>query len=82
MGGDIIGKFIYFWAFIIGVIIFGRIFGFMNDTKTAIIVLIASSIVYLVWVIGRSKAAQRREERENENRKNTIKVKGQGNKRR
>ncbi|MCQ2545082.1 MAG: hypothetical protein MJ144_01455 [Clostridia bacterium] len=82
MGGDVIGKFIYFWAFIIGVIIFGKVFGFMNDTKTTVIILIASAIVYVVWIVGRNKASQRREAQEAENRKNTIKVKGQGNKRR
>ena len=63
MGGGFIAKLIYFWAFIIGVIIFGKIFGYMNDTKTAIIVLIAASIAYIVWTVGRSKAKQRSEER-------------------
>ena len=62
MGGGIIGKLIYFWAFIIGVIVFGKIFGYMNDTKTAIIVLIAAAIAYIVWTVGRSMAARRREE--------------------
>lgn len=62
MGGGIIGKLIYFWAFIIGVIVFGKIFGYMNDTKTAIIVLIAAAIAYIVWTVGRSMAVRRREE--------------------
>ena len=35
----------------------------MNDTKTAIIVLIVASIAYIVWTVGRSKAKQRSEER-------------------
>ncbi len=63
MNGGVIGKFIYFWAFMIGVIVFGKIFGFMNDTKTSIIVLVAAAIIYIVWTIGRSKAAQRNEEK-------------------
>ena len=63
MSGDFIGKFIYFWAFIIGVIIFGKIFGYMNDTKTSIIILIAAAVVYIVWTVGRSKAKQRNEEK-------------------
>ena len=63
MNGGVIGKFIYFWAFMIGVIVFGKIFGFMNDTKTSIIVLVAAAIIFIVWTIGRSKAAQRNEEK-------------------
>ena len=64
MSGGVIGKFIYFWAFMIGVIVFGKIFGFMNDTKTSIIVLIAAALIYIVWVAGRSLASRRREEQE------------------
>ena len=64
MNGGIIGTIIYFWAFIIGVIIFGKIFGYMNDTKTAIMVLIAAAIVFIVWTVGRKMAARRREEKE------------------
>ena len=63
MSGDIIGKFIYFWAFIIGVIVFGKLLGFMNDTKTTVIILIAAALVYVVWTVGRSKAKQRNEEK-------------------
>ncbi len=63
MNGGIIGKFIYFWAFMIGVIVFGKIFGFMNDTKTSVIVLVAAALIYIVWTIGRTKAAQRNEEK-------------------
>lgn len=63
MSGDFIGKFIYFWAFIIGVIVFGKIFGYMNDTKNSIIILIAAAVAYIVWTVGRSKSKQRREEK-------------------
>lgn len=64
MNGNIIGTFIYFWAFMIGVLVFGKVFGFMNDSRTTIMILIAAAIVFVVWVIGRSKAARRREEKE------------------
>ena len=64
MGGGVIGKIIYFWAFIIGVIVFGKLFGFMNDTKTTIIILVAAAIIFVVWNIGRAMAARRREEQE------------------
>ena len=84
MTGDIIGKFIYFWAFIIGVIVFGKLLGFMNDTKTTIIILIAAALVYVVWTVGRAKAKQRNEEKAWEAQQARIaarKKKG-GNKRR
>ena len=64
MDGGIISKIIYFWAFMIGVIIFGKLFGFMNDTKTTIMILVAAALVYIVWTVGRSLAARRREEQE------------------
>ena len=80
MGDGIIGKFIYFWAFIIGVIVFGKVFGFMNDSKSTIMILIASAIVYIVWVIARSKAKQRNEQRAWEEKQRNMK--GKGNKRR
>jgi len=83
MGGGIIGKIIYFWAFIIGVIIFGKIFGYMNDTKTAIIVLIAAAVVYIVWTVGRTMAARRREEQEWQAQQAKLAAKkGKGSKRR
>lgn len=64
MDGGIISKIIYFWAFMIGVIIFGKLFGFMNDTKTTIMILVAAALVFIVWTLGRSLAARRREEQE------------------
>ncbi len=64
MSGGVIGKIIYFCAFMIGVIIFGKLLGFMNDTKTSVTVLIAAAIIYVVWTLGRTMAARKREERE------------------
>ena len=63
MGEGFIGKLIYFWAFMIGVVVFGKLFGYMNDTKTAVIVLIAAAIAFVIWNVGRSKAKQRNEEK-------------------
>ena len=63
MSGGVIGKIIYFWAFIIGVIVFGKLLGFMEDTKTSIIILIAAALIYVVWTVGRAKAARRNEEK-------------------
>ena len=81
MSGGIIGKIIYFWAFIIGVIIFGKIFGFMNDTKTSVIILVAAALVYIVWTVGRTMAARRREEQAWQAQQAQL-AKKKGNKRR
>ncbi len=62
--GDILGRFVGFWAFILGVLIFGKLLGFMEDGRTTIIILIASAGVYLVWSIGRSKARAKRGQKE------------------
>lgn len=63
MDGGIISKIIYFWAFMIGVIIFGKLFGFMDDTKTTITILVAAALVFIVWTLGRTLAARKREEK-------------------
>ena len=81
MSGGVIGKFIYFWAFMIGVIIFGKIFGFMNDTKTSVIILVAAAVIYVVWIAGRSLAVKRREEQQWDAQQAQL-AKKKGNKRR
>ena len=81
MGGGVISKIIYFWAFITGVIIFGKIFGFMNDTKTSVIILIAAALVYIVWTVGRTMAVRRREEQQWQAQQAQL-AKKKGNKRR
>ncbi len=77
MENGVIGKFISFWAFMLGVVIFGRLFGFMNETKQSIFILLGAAIIFIVWTVGRSKAKQRREEREYEERKK-VPQKGKG----
>lgn len=75
--GELLNKIIGFWAFILGVIIFGKLLGFMDDGKTTIIILIASAIVYLVWIIARGKAKAKREQAEWEKSMNSPVRKGQ-----
>lgn len=59
-----IGKIILFWVYIIGALFFARVLGFVDDTKTTVIFLIACAIIYVVWVTGRTMAKRRREEQE------------------
>lgn len=77
MDNGILMKFITFWAFMIGVAVFGKIFGFLNDTRQAAIILVAAALIFVVWELGRSKARQRREEQEYEEQQNSIR-KGSG----
>ena len=64
MNGNVIGTFISFWAFMIGVLFFGKVFGFMEDTKTTTMIIVGAIIAFVVWTVGRNKAAQRRENQE------------------
>lgn len=82
MDNGILMKFITFWAFMIGVAVFGKIFGFLNDTRQAAIILVAAALIFVVWEVGRSKARQRREEQEYEEQQRSIsKGSGKRNKR-
>ncbi|MBR0127741.1 MAG: hypothetical protein IJL99_05710 [Firmicutes bacterium] len=82
MENGILMKFITFWAFMIGVAVFGRIFGFLDDTRHSVIILVAAALIFVVWELGRSKARQRREEQEYEEQQRSIsKGSGKRNKR-
>ncbi len=82
MDNGVLMKFISFWAFMLGVAIFGRLFGFLDDSRHTAIILVAAALVFVVWELGRSKAKQRREEREyEEQQKNIRKGSGKKNKR-
>lgn len=81
MDNGILTKFIQFWAFMLGVAIFGRLFGFLNDSKQTVMILIAAALVFVVWELGRAKAARRREEQEYEQQQKSMR-KGSKNKKR
>ena len=66
MMDGVIGKLIMFWAFMLGVAVFGKVFGFFDSTSQAIFIFIGAALIFLIWTIGRAKAQQRREEREYE----------------
>lgn len=76
MGNGVIGKIIYFWIYMIAVVIFAKIAGVMENTGTAVIVLIAAAIIYIVWNVARYMGKKKREEREEDARQASIKSKG------
>lgn len=63
MGNGLIGKFLYFWMFIIGALIILRFTGYANDNRTMIITLGAIALIYIVWnvfrEIGKKKKAEK-----------------------
>ena len=46
----LIGKFLYFWMFIIGALIILKFTGYADDNRTMLITLGAIALVYIVWV--------------------------------
>lgn len=63
MGNGIIGKVLYFWIFIIGGLFFAKIFGFIEDSRTTITLLIAMALVYIVFQLFKYLGREKREER-------------------
>lgn len=49
MGSGIIGKIIYYWIFILGILFMARIFGFADNSSTMIMALVVGTLVYLGW---------------------------------
>lgn len=64
MGSGLIGKFLYFWMFIIGALIILRVTGFSNDTRTMIVTLGAIALVYIVWNVFREMGKKRKAEKQ------------------
>lgn len=64
MGNGVIGKILYFWIFIIGAMFFGKMFGFVDDSKSMIGFLIAVAVIYVVYQIFRTLGKGKREEKE------------------
>ena len=64
MNPKLISEVLYFWMFMLGVLIFGRVFGGMRDTKSMVIILVAAALVYVVWRVARAKGRAKRAERE------------------
>ncbi len=60
MDKNIIGKIFYFWLFILGGLIIGKMMRITDDVKTTIILLVLLSAVYLVWTIMRERGRKKR----------------------
>lgn len=49
MRNGIIGKLIYYWIFILGILFMAKFFGFAESTSTMIIALVIGTLVYVGW---------------------------------
>lgn len=63
MGNGLIGKFLYFWMFIIGALVILKFTGFAGDNRTMAIVLGAIALVYIVWNVFREMGKKKRAEK-------------------
>ena len=64
MGNGLIGKFLYFWMFIIGALIILKVTGFAADNRTMAITLGAIAVVYIVWNVFREMGKKRKAEKD------------------
>lgn len=49
MGNGVIGKIIYYWIFILGILVMSKFFGFADEPVTLIVALVIGTLVYVGW---------------------------------
>ena len=80
--GGIVVKFLYFWILMIGVYLFAKYLGHVDDGRQMVYVCIAAALVYIVFmvfrVLGRNKREEKAEKKREANR--TPVHKGQASK--
>ena len=59
MGEGIIGKFVYYWIFLIAGLVFGRMFGLTDTTPDLIILCVSLTILYIGFMLIRSNAKKK-----------------------
>lgn len=78
----VVGKILYFWIFMVGVLLFAKYLGHIEDRNQMIYVCIAAALVYIVFqvfrALGKNKREAKAEQRREANR--TPVHKGQSNK--
>ena len=64
MGNGIIGKFVYFWIFIIGGLIIGKMCSLTGTTGNVIMLCACLTITYVGWLFIRSGAKKKAAEKQ------------------
>ena len=72
MNSKVISEVVYFWMFMLGVLIFGKLFRVIPDNKSLAIIMIGAAIVYVVWRVLRAKGKAKRAAREFEQTRQQI----------
>lgn len=66
MGDGIIGKFIYFWIFLLGGLFIAKFLGVADTAGNMAVLSISLALVYIGWTVlrakGQKKAAERKEQ--------------------
>ncbi|MCI8647170.1 MAG: hypothetical protein HFE76_10405 [Firmicutes bacterium] len=63
MGGGIIGKFIYFWIFLLGGLFIAKFLGIADTARNMAVLSLSLAIVYIGWNVLRAKGQQKAAER-------------------
>lgn len=61
MGGGMIGKFVYFWMFLIGGLVVAKLFGIADTASNMITLSIVLAFVFVMWNVLRAKAQKNAE---------------------
>ena len=72
MNSKVISEVVYFWMFMLGVLLFGKLFGAMRDTRSMALIMIGAAIIYVVWRVFRAKGKAKRAAREFEQTRQQI----------
>lgn len=59
MGDGIIGKFIYYWIFLIAGLVFGRMFGLTQTTPDMVVFCLSLTVLYIGFMLIRSNAKKK-----------------------
>lgn len=64
MGEGIIGKFIYFWIFLLGGLFIAKFLGIADTTGNMVVLSISLAFIYVGWTFLRAKSKKNAEQRE------------------
>ena len=64
MGNINVGPILYFWLFIGGVLIVGKLMGVMQTGKQTILICVLCAVIYIVWNLFRYLGKKKRAEQE------------------
>lgn len=63
MGDGIIGKFIYFWIFLIGGLFAAKFFGIADTPGNMVVLSVSLAFIYVGWTFLRAKSRKNVEEK-------------------